>query len=157
MLNDLLKNQKTAYVKLDAQMYQAEQELADRYRSFVAEILRLSLGGVAVFSYIYKLGSDVPRTNYAARDILAIIGVALFSVSLLSALAFLYAASEGLRWYIAGLRALSSKGEDTPGKQDPDTYLAKRDTWIVHCSWSKLLAAGMLALGGIFMALALLF
>lgn len=98
MLNDLLEKPETAYLKLDDQMYRAEQELADRYRSFVAEILRLSLGGLAVFSFIYKQSSDLPKTpeNLTAKDVFAFSGVAMFSLSLVFALVFLYAASEGL-------------------------------------------------------------
>jgi hypothetical protein len=155
MLDDLLKKRETAYVKLDEQMYRAEQELADKYRSFVAEILRLSLGGVAVFSFIYKQGADVPQTrNFATKDVFAFTGVAMFSLSLVCSLVFLYSASEGLRWYIAGLRVLVSEAQVASGKQSPD-YLAQRDKWILHCRWSKLLAALMLALGGICMALAI--
>lgn len=74
MLNDLLSKQETAYVELNERRYRAEQELADRYRTFVAEILRLSLGGVAVFSFIYKQGSAVPQTveSLAMKDVFAL-------------------------------------------------------------------------------------
>lgn len=59
------------------------------------------------------------------------------------------------RWYIAGLR--SREGQAASGKQGSDSdYLDKRQKWIVHCRWSKLLAALTLALGGICMALAIL-
>lgn len=158
VLNDLLSKPETAYVELDERRYRAEQELADRYRSFVAEILRLSLGGVAVFSFIYKQDSALPQTlgSLAMKDIFAFAGVAMFSLSLVCALVFLYSASEGLRWYIVGLRALLSEGHVASDKQGPDDYLAQRHRWIVQCSWSKLGAAVMLALGGICMALAIL-
>ncbi len=43
MPDDLLDKPETAYVRMNEQQYRAEQELAYRYRSFVAEILRLSL------------------------------------------------------------------------------------------------------------------
>lgn len=156
VLNDLLKKRETAYAELDEQRYRAEQELADRYRSFVAEILRLSLGGIAVFSFIYKQGSAVTQSGGNLAVKFAFAGVAMFSLSLVFALVFLYSASEGLRWYIAGLRALVSEGQVVSGKQGPDDYLAQRHRWIVQCSWSKLGAAVTLALGGICMALAIL-
>ena len=159
MPNDLLDSPETAYVKMTEQEYRAEQELADRYRSFVTEILRLSLAGLAVFSFIYKQGSDLPRTisALALKDVFALLGVAMFSLSVVSALVFLYSASEGLRWYIAGLRYRSQQEQAASDKERSDhDYLAERNRWIVQCRWSKLLAALTLALGGICMALAMI-
>jgi hypothetical protein len=154
MPKDLLDKPETAYVTMPEQLYRAEQELADRYRSFVAEILRLSLGGLAVFSFIYK-----PETlgNLATKDPFALLGVVMFSLSLVFALVFLYSASEGLRWYIAGLRAWSPAGQAASAKQGSNfDYLKERHKWMVWCHWSKSLAALTLALGGICMALAIL-
>lgn len=162
MPDDLLGKPETAYVKMDEQQYKAEQELADRYRSFVAEILRLSLGGLAVFSFIYK--ERYPDLcKLTAKDLCAFSGVLMFAASAVCALVFLYAASEGLRWYIAGLRYRSHLTASQPsgapaasGREASEVdYLAERNVWIIRCRWSKLLAAVMLALGGICMALAI--
>ena len=166
MLDDLLGRSETAYVKMIEQEYRAEQDLADRYRSFVTEILRLSLAGLAVFSFIYKQGSSLPTKIYdlAAKDVAALLGVGLFSLSVVFALWFLFSASEGLRWYIAGLRyrshlqgAQPAEGQAASGNESStNDYLAERNKWIVRCRWTKLLAASTLALGGICMALAII-
>ena len=162
--DDLLDKADTAYVAMDEREYRAEQELADRYRSFVAEILRLSLAGLAVFSFIYTKNSPLPETvgELAAKDVCALLGVAMFALSAVFALVFLYSASEGLRWYIVGLRyhthALKAQPatQAASGKEGPaDHCLAVREKWIGLCRWSKLLAALTLALGGICMALAI--
>ena len=39
---------------LDERAYKPEMELADRYQAFTAEILRLSLLGIAVFGFLFK-------------------------------------------------------------------------------------------------------
>jgi hypothetical protein len=53
-LDEKLLKPKTAYVQLDEKRYKAEQELVDRYKWFVAEILRLSLAGIVVFGFLLK-------------------------------------------------------------------------------------------------------
>ena len=47
--DDPLDNPQEAYGKLQEDKYKAEVELVDRYQSFVAELLLLSLLGIAVF------------------------------------------------------------------------------------------------------------
>lgn len=164
--NDLLDKADTAYVWMDEREYRAEQELADRYRSFVSEILRLSLAGLAVFSFIYTQNAHLPETldKLAAKDVYALSGVVMFTLSAVFALVFLFSVSEGLRWYIAGLRyrthnapkAQPADGQATSGKKgSADDYLAEREKWIGRCRWSKALAALTLALGGICMGLAI--
>lgn len=165
-LDDLLDKPEAAYVGMDEKNYRAEQDLADRYRSFVAEILRLSLAGLAVFSFIYKQNSPLPETlhNPATKDVFAFWGLAMFALSAFFALVFLYCASEALRWYIVGLRyrthlpkAQPAEGQAASGKTRPeDACLAKRKRWIKVCRASKALAASTLALGGIFMACAII-
>ena len=46
-LKDPLRDPDKAFVKLEEGKYRAELELVDRYQSFVAELLRLSLLGIA--------------------------------------------------------------------------------------------------------------
>lgn len=165
-LDDLLDNPETAYVEMDEKKYRAEQDLADRYRSFVSEILRLSLAGLAVFSFIYKQNPPLPETwhNLPTKDVFAFLGLALFAFSAASALSFLYFASEALRWYIAGLRYRAHMPEAQPaerqaasGKMCPeDAYLAKRKTFIKIGRASKGVAVLTLALGGASMACAII-
>ena len=42
-----------AFRELKEDKYKAELQLVDRYQSFVAELLRLSLLGIAVFGFLY--------------------------------------------------------------------------------------------------------
>ena len=51
--NDPLNNPGTAFDELTETSYKAELELVDRYQSFTAELLRLSLIGIAVFGFLY--------------------------------------------------------------------------------------------------------
>jgi hypothetical protein len=53
--NDPLRNPATAFGKLDEDKYRAERDLVDRYQAFVAELLRLSLLGIAVLGFLYKI------------------------------------------------------------------------------------------------------
>jgi hypothetical protein len=53
--DDPLDEPETAFGDLDEGRYKAELELVDRYQTFVAELLRLSLLGIAVFGYLYKI------------------------------------------------------------------------------------------------------
>jgi hypothetical protein len=165
MLPDLLDKSQTAYVEMKEQQYRAERELADRYRSFVTEMLRLSLAGLAAFSFIYKQSSPVAQTINAQVNYCWVLwGLRMFALSAACALLFLYLASEGLRWYIAGLRyylqpqeAQVAEGQAASGEgRSADVYLAERMKWIRLCRYSKGLAAITLALGGIFMAFAII-
>jgi hypothetical protein len=163
--DDLLERPLTAYANLDDGRYKAEQDLAQKYREFVTEILRLSLGGIAVFPFIYKdLVKDLGPQLRLTVTSLAATGVVSFAFSAAFALWFLYLASEGLRWYIVGLRYLHMK----PGKlrQDPDLddacanksardMLEKRLRVIGTSRFSKIAAAILLGLGAVLMAVAI--
>lgn len=161
MPNDLLNRAETAYVGMADSKYRAEQELADRYRAFVSEILRLSLAGLAVFSILYKDKLPGSDGGLGLKDYFALSGIAMFALSVASALYFLYCASERLRWYIAGLHHGSfesgaSGPVDTEKNKSIDECLAERMLWIHRCRWSKLAAALLLGGGGIFVALAII-
>jgi hypothetical protein len=93
--DDLLNKPETAYIPLEDNRFKPEQELAEKYRSFVGEMLRLALAGVAVFSFVetFSHGNGLART-------LAGIGVLAFAASIGCSLLFLFDASEALRWYI---------------------------------------------------------
>jgi hypothetical protein len=93
--NNPLRNPETAFGKLDEEKYRAERDLVDRYQAFVAELLRLSLLGIAVFGFLYKiifeanLLSKLPQTapKLAAFGVsitapeLAAFGVLMFGIS----------------------------------------------------------------------------
>lgn len=155
-INDLLREPVTAYLKLDEKMYKAEQELVERYKSFVAEILRLSLAGIAVFGFLYNqtFQSLQPQFVAAAKSSVAL-GVFLFGVSAVCALIFLYFAAEGLRYYIVGLRHYARTSEPTPVDiASAQKSLDTRDRKVRVCRWSKIVASLALGCGGVCMAVA---
>ncbi len=82
--NNPLRNLETAFGKLDEEKYRAERDLVDRYQAFVAELLRLSLLGIAVFGFLYKIIFEAnlgmsTLTQFAST--LAAIGVLMFGIS----------------------------------------------------------------------------
>ena len=152
--NDPLRNPDTAFGKLDEDKYRAERDLVDRYQAFVAELLRLSLLGIAVFGFLYKiifeanLLSKLPQT----APKLAAFGVLMFGISALFALGFRFFAIGSLGLYIQALRFK----ECTPSKtEDVKESLNKRHRRNVVCTGSKAIAAVTLALGGASEAVAL--
>ena len=54
-----------AFGELKEDKYKAELQLVDRYQSFVAELLRLSLAGIAVFGFLYEylISSNSPSVD----------------------------------------------------------------------------------------------
>jgi hypothetical protein len=127
--------------------------LVDRYQSFTAELLRLSLLGIAVFGFLYEKifkGIDPQKlsTNLGAAKNLAAAGVFMFGISAAGALIFRYFATEGARFYIEALR-LKSKDASRAQKS-----LNKRYRKILICRWSKGTAAVTLGLGGLLVAAA---
>jgi hypothetical protein len=143
---DLLNLPRTAYADLPEGKYKTEQDLAEKYKSLVSEILRLSLGGIAVFSFLEK----GLRESYIAATF-ASAGVRFFSASIALSLWFLYDASEGVRWYIVGLRDFKTNGIDD---KDPRGMLEKRRGIVSRCHNAKRGAAICLALGALCMVIA---
>lgn len=143
-LPDLLEKSGTAYdEKISAQEYEAEKGLLELYRTFVIEILRISLAGVAVLGFLTKLKNGVlndPSKYIGATSTL------FFAVSSILALVFLYASANGYRCYIAGLRA---KAANIRSDYDADYYLCVREKMLKSCRWSKFLATVFLALGAL--------
>lgn len=153
---DPLFNAKEAFGKLDEDEYKTEVDLADKYQSFVAELLRLSLLGIAVFGFLYK---EIFMNLYhcglfsiiGIAKLLGATGVLMFGLSAASALLFRYKATEGVRYYIMAFRF--SKIGDSVNSQ---ASLDKRKKIIATCIWSKISAALTLALGGVLVAFALI-
>lgn len=151
--DDPLNDPSTAFDKMDETNYKAELDLVDRYQSFVAELLRLSLLGIAVFGFLYEkifkdIGPQELCTNLGAAKYLAAVGVIMFGISAAVALIFRYCATEGARFYIEALRLKSKNGNRAQESLD------KRYQKILICRWSKLTAAVTLGLGGLLMAVA---
>src|SRR5215211_33117 len=85
-LKDPLRDPDIAFGELEEVRYKAELELVDRYQSFVAELLRLSLAGIAVFGFLYEY--LFPPKPPMATNVLAASGVLMFGISAASALIF---------------------------------------------------------------------
>jgi hypothetical protein len=154
--DDPLTDPDKAFDALDEVKYRAELELVDRYQSFTAELLRLSLLGIAVFGFLYKIifeaNLDLSRLSSTA-PILAAIGILAFGISALAALVFRFFAAEGARFYIEALRFTLAKA-DWAQKERARESLATRYRKVLICRWSKGIAAVTLALGGVFEAVA---
>jgi hypothetical protein len=150
---DPLSDLKTAFAELVEASYKAELDLVDRYQSFTAELLRLSLLGIAVFGFLYEkifkgIGPHKLSTNLGAAKNLAALGVIMFGISAAGALIFRYFATEGARFYIEALRL---KSQDASRAQKS---LNKRYWRILICRCSKGIAAVTLGLGGLLLAVA---
>jgi hypothetical protein len=166
-VKDPLRDPDKAFGDLEEREYRAELELVDRYQAFVAELLRLSLAGIAVFGFLYKiifeanLLSKLPQTapKLAAFGVsitapeLAAFGVLMFGISAASALVFRFLASEGARFYIEALRfTRANVGREQ--KERAKKSLDIRDEKVRICRTSKGIAAVTLAWGGVLEAFA---
>jgi hypothetical protein len=145
-VKDPLRDPDKAFGDLDEREYRAELELVDRYQAFVAELLRLSLAGIAVFGFLYEY-------LISSTNVLAAFGVLMFGISAVSALVFRFFASEGARFYIEALRstrANAGREQIERAKKSLDI----RDEKVRICRTSKGIAAVTLALGGVLEAFA---
>jgi hypothetical protein len=143
---DGLADLSTAYKEVKIDAYRAEQELADKYRAFVAEIMRLSLAAIGVFAFlIVNIKAPIPSWGWW----LACAGVPFLGMSVFFAMRFSFGSCEGLRWYIAGLRyslcAEKTKASDA---------LKKRTDVIRVCRHDKFSSAFFLIVGALCMAVA---
>jgi hypothetical protein len=149
-VKDPLRDPDKAFGDLEEREYRAELELVDRYQAFVAELLRLSLAGIAVFGFLYEY--LISSTNVLA-NVLAAFGVLMFGISAASALVFRFFASEGARFYIEALRfTRANAGREQ--KERAKKSLDIRDEKVRICRTSKGIAAVTLALGGVLEAFA---
>ena len=145
---DGLESLQTAYKEIKDDEYKAEQDPAEKYRSFVSEIMRLSLAGIGIFSFLIT-NMKSPMMIPVWGQYLASFGIILLGASIFLAMRFLFGASEGLRWYIAGLRY--SKSDNLDAAQEA---LKKRGIIIKNCRHDKFWATGNLLFGAVCMAFA---
>jgi hypothetical protein len=161
-----LKDPDKAFGSLDEAKYKAELQLVDRYQSFVAELLRLSLLGIAVFGFLYKIALE-NNANIDAAKYPAALGVLLFGISAASALIFRFFAIEGARYYIEALRFTPTSIDSTqPLRTEERDHQAEKQKLraeeslqiryhkVVICRWSKAISAITLGLGGVLEAVA---
>jgi hypothetical protein len=147
LVSDGLKSPFPAYISLKEDTYKAEQDLAEKYRSFVSEIMRLSLAGIGVFPFLIiniKSPLKMPCWGWVS----AALGILFLAVGIFFAMRFLFGASEGLRWYIAGLRYYDTE------KPKAQAALDRRAIIIRRCRHDKFSAALCLIIGVVCMAFA---
>jgi hypothetical protein len=156
--NDPLRKPDTAFGPLDEEESSAERDLVERYQAFVAELLRLSLLGIAVFGFLFKIifeaNLDSSKLTQIASKLAffpAAIGVAMFGISALCALVFRFFSIQSLGLYIEALRF--KKCSKTV---DAEESLNKRHRKNHICTQSKFFASLTLALGGVFEAVAVI-
>ena len=143
------KKPSVMYVDVDEKKYKAELELLDRYQSFSAELLRLSLLGLAIFGFLYQQVFAKPNDTIPIDDVkywsrLSIISFALAAVF---ALIYRYCSTEAMRHYLMGLRL--------SGKSLAEPELKTRFRWLMVCIVCKAASAIFLGLGAALSALAL--
>ena len=132
-INPLLKTE-SAYRALDEKEFKAELELFDRFQSFSAELLRLSLGGIAVVGFLFEKAAKI---NGQVRW-----SIFCFALGVLFALCYRYTLTEGLRFYLEGLRC----------EPRSEKSLQSRHKWLSFCMVCKIASAVSLATGAALLA-----
>ena len=146
--DDPLDMPETAFGELQEDKYKGELELVDRYQTFVGELLRLSLLGIAVFGYLYKITFE-NNANMEIAKYPAAAGVVMFGICALTALIFRYFATEGARFYIQALRYTPTNNAGRAQEERAEESINARHGKVVICRWSKASAAIALGLGGV--------
>ena len=149
--DDLLSKADTAYGDLESKEYIAEKELLDHYRSFVSEMLKVSLAGIAVLGFLTNFIRTGGELCFVTK-LFGSISMVIFSVGAVCALIFLYTSAEGYRYYIAGLRSKKLKNIVASNR-----CLEKRLAYIDICIITKATSAISLALGATFAGFAVIY
>jgi len=132
----------TAYAKLDEDNVNAEMMLLDKYQSFSAEIIRLSLLGIAVFGFLYKevlaelikvMEKKKPELSLDYVKYYAICSIVLFGLATILALIYRYLSTDSMRFYLDGLRYHKSNCPEKSREK-----LNKRKRKLTFCVTSKI-------------------
>lgn len=140
-----------------AEFYEADIVLLDRYQGFSAEIVRISLLGIAVLGFfLEKLVSKAPSvgslTGLIIRGSLAT-GVVLFAAAACAGLLHRYYSADGIFYHLRAVRDfLIAERNETDRVLDSASKSKRR----YRRSGQWLLAAGvLLAVGGVAIGLAI--
>ena len=123
-----------------------ERELVDRYQAFSAEILRLSLLGIAVTGFFFK---EVIQTLPDIPKMLVGLSVLLFGLAAAFALYHRFWSCETLRLFVWSLR-FDAADEPEKAKQCLDERMQRSK----NCIASKLVSCSLLGLGAVTLAVA---
>lgn len=140
------KDPETAFVSLTEDRSKVEQAVADNYRAFSAEMLRLSLLGIAVVGFIYENIFDILPV-FSKHS--AAISLIFFGMAAASALIHRYFNGETVRLYVWGLRFHESK-RITESRD----CLKSRESIIIICIIAKAASAVFLGIGALLLAIA---
>ena len=144
-------NPKIMYADVEERRYKSEIEIFDRWQSFSAELLRLSLLGIAIFGFLYQqvfAGFDVsknPNVPIRLIKLLSQISVTCFAFSTVCALFYRYGSTEAMLHYLRGLR-------NPPAEE---SELRARNWWLSKCLVFKILSAVSLGIGAVLSAIAI--
>ncbi|HEV2799948.1 MAG TPA: hypothetical protein VGW12_05610 [Pyrinomonadaceae bacterium] len=108
-------------------------QLTDRYQGFSAELVRLTLLGIAVFGFFYKGSAESISGDRLAKWLFSA-SVMMFACSAGAALFHRYFSTDSIACYIRYLR-LQRRREDLnliekPPAQDSDGALARAHDWL---------------------------
>lgn len=142
-------NPEIMYTIVDDKKYKSELEIIDRWQSFSAELLRLSLLGIAIFGFLYQQVlanfdaakySDVPIDSIKWLSKLSVI---CFAVSTVCALIYRYGSTEAMMHFLRGIK--------NPSEDEKE--LISRNWWLSLCLFVKILSAIFLASGTVVAAI----
>lgn len=132
------------YGEIPDKVYQCEMEISNRWQSFGAELLRLSILGIAIFGFLYQHFFSTFKLSEYANDFpinfvknLSLYSVCFFALSTVFALIFIYGNTQALTLYISGARNPSER----------KSKLKCRDKLLTFCFWAKILSSIGLAIG----------
>lgn len=135
------------YASVDEKLYKSELELFDRWQSFSAELLRLSLLGIAIFGFLFKevfIDSGIGQYRIGSIKLLSQLSLAFFAASTVSALIYRYGSTEAMMHFFRGLKY---SGEER-------SQLQTRNRWLTRCLVFKIISALCLGLGAVCSAIA---
>ena len=139
------------YEQAEDKYYKSEVEIFDRWQSFSAELLRLSLLGIAIFGFLYqRIFADFDITKHPDVPIdkinwLSKFSVVCFALATICALIYRYGSTEAMMHFLRGLKNVPERSQE----------LKDRNWWLKRCLLVKILAAVFLGLGAVSSATAI--
>ncbi len=158
-------------VPLKSDIYEADFTVVDKYQSFSAEILRLSLLGIAGYGFlIANIVLKAPHERAFLAEFskpetvwVLIIGTVALGLSAATALGHRYFATDCITHFVRGLRAerhkLSTSKDDSkrdPGEIMHDEQKSLEDD-VALCRWLLIASSLFLAVGASCVALSFAF
>jgi len=153
-------------LEIKEDVYKVDLAVLDRYQSFSAELLRLSLLGITGYGFLITNAVFKASTSSAAQtvpryvlDYLLPIGVVVLALSAMSALGHRYFSTDCITHYVRRIRQMKKRDEPS----DSDIDLEKLNKTIENeelsllkdlnrCRWLLLLSVIFLIVGAVCVA-----